>query len=240
MAGTDPLVKHYHTLTGHERCVLSLEAMARGDDVEDGRLEATCPKYLYSMEDWEFRSRMNYTFTAAALACAEVKRHLACVRLIQTFAAMQDVYRHWPADIAEEAFYAGLYHRDLPLGEVGDEWDEAEPAEPPADPELEQRVEELREEAGQGAVTIMKILFERVGANSAAELLSVWAALGRFSRECLGVEPLVLATAWRLLDDDPAAEIQAMYPDAKPDASLTNHWYSSMTNGWEKRFADEH
>src|SRR4051794_6183337 len=121
MAGTDPLAKHYHTLTGHERCVLSLEAMARHDDVEDGRLEATCPRYHYTMEDWEFRSRMNYTFTAAVLPCVEIKQPLARLHLIQTFADMQDVYEHWPADIAEEAFYTGLYSHRQPADAAAEE-----------------------------------------------------------------------------------------------------------------------
>ncbi|HEX8915195.1 MAG TPA: hypothetical protein VF796_22780, partial [Humisphaera sp.] len=77
-----------------------------------------------------------------------------------------------------------------------------------------------------------------LGRATAVSLLSAWDAFGRFSRDCVGVEPLVLARAWRALADDPAAEALAGYPEAAVDAELAGHWHRSLSGPWGKRFDD--
>ncbi len=41
---SDPLVRHYGSLTPAERFSLTVEAMARGDEKEADRLEDACPR----------------------------------------------------------------------------------------------------------------------------------------------------------------------------------------------------
>ena len=44
------LAKHYHTLTASERLQLSIDAMARQDYEELGKLGETCPRYTYQSQ----------------------------------------------------------------------------------------------------------------------------------------------------------------------------------------------
>ena len=49
----DPMSRHYAALTAPERFALVVEAMARRDSAEADRLEDTCPRLTYRMEDAE-------------------------------------------------------------------------------------------------------------------------------------------------------------------------------------------
>jgi hypothetical protein len=73
-----------------------------------------------------------------------------------------------------------------------------------------------------------------VGQKRAVSLLSAWEELGRFSRECCGVEPLTLAKAWGRLNEDPAAEAREVCPDAKADEAEAGGWYQSLAGAWRK------
>ena len=63
-----------------------------------------------------------------------------------------------------------------------------------------------------------------------------WTGYGRFARACCGVEPEVLAKAWRLLDGDPTPEVLGLYPKAEPDAEAADGWYASLGGSWRRRF----
>ena len=65
-------------------------------------------------------------------------------------------------------------------------------------------------------------------------LLSAWEGLGRFSRECCGVEPLVLTRAWRLILEDPAAEALKLDPGAAVEEALAAAWHANLSGPWAR------
>jgi hypothetical protein len=64
----------------------------------------------------------------------------------------------------------------------------------------------------------------------------MWDGFGRFCREALEMEPLTLVRAYGLQRDDPAAEVLAIYPDAKPDEAEAGRWAEQWCRGWDRRF----
>tara|TARA_B100001989_G_C24549681_1_gene473414 strand:+ start:3314 stop:3844 length:531 start_codon:yes stop_codon:yes gene_type:complete len=48
----------YEKLSPRQRIVANLDALARGDKDEEGKLSKTCPKYTYRMNDHSFCMRM--------------------------------------------------------------------------------------------------------------------------------------------------------------------------------------
>jgi hypothetical protein len=70
-------------------------------------------------------------------------------------------------------------------------------------------------------------------------LLSAWEGLGRFSRECCGVEPLVLTRAWRLVTEAPAAAARELDPEAAADEGLAAEWHRNLSGPWA-RHTDPH
>jgi hypothetical protein len=69
-----------------------------------------------------------------------------------------------------------------------------------------------------------------------ASLLSAWAGLQRFCEECVGVDALTLAMAWRLLDADPTVEVRRLCPDAVADEARAAGWHAPFGGSWRERF----
>lgn len=59
--------------------------MARKDTAEADRLDDTCPRLAYRMDDGEFRDRMKRAYTIALLASVNLQKLLAVVRAGQVF-----------------------------------------------------------------------------------------------------------------------------------------------------------
>ena len=52
----------------------------------------------------------------------------------------------------------------------------------------------------------------------------------------LGVDPATVMSAFRLEDANPAAEIVASYPDARPDEAEAARWADDWARVWASRF----
>ena len=74
---------------------------------------------------------------------------------------------------------------------------------------------------------------ESIGIGVGVEALSQWEGFGRFCRRQLGVEPLTLLRAYELTREDPAAEVLAVYPEAKADEARAEE----RAGEWGRRFA---
>ena len=68
-------------------------------------------------------------------------------------------------------------------------------------------------------------------------MLSQWEGFGRFCRNHLSLEPMAVMSAYRLWQDDPAAEVLASYPEAKVDEAKAAEWAGNWTRTWERRFS---
>jgi hypothetical protein len=191
---TSSLARHYDLLDGRERFVAMTEAMARGDEAEEDRLDDSCPRRAYTVDDPPYRQRMRVAHTCAALACASINRDLDALRTLEAVGRVSDIYRR--AMRAEEP--------------------------------------ELADDAFAAVDLVLDAVRQTTGRRRATGLLSAWAGFQRFCDECVGVDALTLAKAWRLLDVDPAVEVRRLHPDAVADEPRAAGWHASLAGAWRK------
>jgi hypothetical protein len=90
----------------------------------------------------------------------------------------------------------------------------------------------LAEDAFAAVDLVLDAVRQTTGRRRAAGLLSAWAGLVRFCEDCVGVDALTLAKAWRLLDADPIAEVRRLCPDAAADEARVAGWHASLAGAW--------
>ena len=95
----------------------------------------------------------------------------------------------------------------------------------------------VREVSVEGVKRVAETLKYAIGQAYAAEILSQWEGFGRFCRDVLRVEPVTLLAAYGLGRDDPAADVLAVYLDAKADEARAAHWADVWKQNWDRRFA---
>ena len=103
-------------------------------------------------------------------------------------------------------------------------------------PDLREQLDQVRQISADGVKTVAEWLKYAIGQAHAAEVLSQWEGFGRFCQTHLGIEPLVLMSAYRLITADPAEEVLASYPDAVVDEAIAEHWAGNWTREWKRRF----
>jgi hypothetical protein len=103
-------------------------------------------------------------------------------------------------------------------------------------PDLRDQIRDVKEIAADSVKRVAEELKCAMGEAHAVEVLSQWEGFGRFCRKHLGREPLTEVRAWRLGDDDPAAEVVAAYPEATVDEAKAAHWEANWAREWERRF----
>jgi hypothetical protein len=105
------LSRHYDALSGAERFVAAIEAMARGDEEEERRLDDACPRAAYTIDEPAYRDRMSHSFAASAIAAMSVVRDLDALRAVAAVRDVVAMFRAFVAEGAEDAFYSGWYAR---------------------------------------------------------------------------------------------------------------------------------
>ena len=221
---TATLSKHYDALSGAERFAAMLEAMARGDTAEERRLEDSCPRGVYEQDDPAYRKRMHISFTAAALCCASIQRDLDVLQALHMVKDVCGLFRDRAGETVEQAFFCG-WHAARDHEGIDVYADDAEVAA---------ELAEFRKDGVWPLDTVVKTVAEGAGRRRAVTLLSAWEGLTRFSRECCGVEPLVLTRAWRLVMDDPATEALKLDPGAEAEEALAAAWHANLSGPWAK------
>ena len=237
---SDPVSRHYAALTPAERFSLTIEAMARGDGNDADKLEDTCPRFNYYSEDVEYRDRMKRAYLIALLATINLKWRVEQVRAAQMFCELHEHFAEGPTLVATTAFLFGRQYGWWECGaieEIGLPDKKALEAEQRERPDLRDQLREVREIAELGVLKVAETLKYAIGEAHAAEILSQWEGFGTFCRGVLRVEPQTLLAAYGLWRDDPAAEVLAVYPDAKADESKTQHWADVWRQNWDRRFA---
>jgi hypothetical protein len=267
---TAKLGKHYEALGGAERFVAVIEAMARGDEEEERRLEDACPRGTYEMDEPAYRKRMHVSFTAAAIAAASIQRDLDVLRAVAAVREVVTLFRRFMAEGAEDAFYSGWYaRRDAdgdgePEADIAGEDEEAggDDADDERDvedsgsgqgddndagqdddsddlgPAAERELARVRAHAGVLLDIVLRIVDRREGRHRAVSLLSAWEGFGRFTRESCGVEAATLLRAWRLVPEDPTAEVRRLYPKARADEAAAANWHAALSGPWAKHVAE--
>jgi hypothetical protein len=233
------MTRHYETLTAHERFALTIEAMARRDDVEADRLADSCPRFLYRSEDAEFRDRMKRAYSIAATVCLNMRAGLAQIRMAEKF---RELHRHFAGPVAQVAIAAFLCGRahghaeaKLPVGPLPSN-SVALAEDLISDTGLQDQLPEIREVAEEAVLQMADTLHYAVGESVAENLLSQWDGFGTFCIDVLRMEPVTLTRALGLGVDDPLIEIHAVYPDICPDSLRSSRWTAEWKRSWASRF----
>ena len=221
--------KHYSLLSGSERFVAMMEAMARNDETEMGRLDDSCPRAEYTIDDPAYRERMAVSAHAASFVCASINRDLDMIRGVHIVRDIANLHEFEVEDGAIEAFRQGWKARDKLVGGDGS-------AEPDLDDEaIVEQLAKLMTKATENVNVGLTVAIRSVTKNRARHVVSTWDGFGRFTRECCHVEPLVLAKAWRFLEDDPEADVRELYPEVVIDQAKADRWYNDLVKPWRKR-----
>ncbi len=79
----DPKGRHYEALTAPERFALLVEAMARRDGREADRLDDTCPRRVYRIDDPEFRDRVRRAHVITLMVALNMRAGLSQFRMAE-------------------------------------------------------------------------------------------------------------------------------------------------------------
>ena len=134
------------------------------------------------------------------------------------------LFRERAGETIEQAFFCG-WHAARDRAGVDVHADDAEVAA---------ELAELRKDGVWPLDSVVRVVTQTAGRRRAATLRSAWEGLGRFSRECCGVEPLVLTRAWRLVTDDPAAEALKLDHGASVEDELAAAWHANLSGPWAR------
>ena len=243
MASSYLIARHYCSLTGAERFRLMIEAGAREDRVEEGRLDGSCPLVQVRAEDPAYRQRMRLSFTLASMTAMQIRPRLAQLLAV---GSLIDVCRQFGEHLPSARMAAAcfLYGRSYGKCEVGAVEDAAQTgkellANVTEDLDLQQQLAEVRECATEGLVAALEEVVLPGCRVYATEILSVWEGFCRFCREEAELEPLTLMRAWGLMDADPAELVRELDPEALPEPGRADEWADAMTRNWRRRFAAE-
>jgi hypothetical protein len=237
---SDPLKHHYGCLTAPERFALTIEAMARGDEVEADKLEDSCPSHNYHMHDLEYRDRMRRAYLIALMVSLNMRQGIGQIRAAATFCELApEHFGHGPELLAKTAFLYGRQYGKWEAGTI-EQIELVDPkaavAELETDADLRQQMDDVEEQVGMAMAEVADTLKLAVGEAHAVDLLSQWEGFGRFCREVLALEPLTLLKALRLASQDPAAEVLESYPEAKVDEAKAAEWAGTWNRNWDRRF----
>ena len=97
------LTKHYPLLTPDERFRLFVDAMGRHDEQELDRLENSCPRKHYTMQDYEYTHR-KVRFVTFAFASALERARLDMLALLALVIALSDAASEQTSDKVMAAF----------------------------------------------------------------------------------------------------------------------------------------
>jgi hypothetical protein len=236
----DPMSRHYAALTPPERFVLLVEAMARRDEREADRLQDTCPQRVYRTDDAEFRDRMRRAYMITATVCLNMREGLAQLRMARTFRDASDVFATPVVRLATAALLWGRAYGHWEAGaveEIGVPDQNALASELRANPYLKEQLGELRDGVGEAMAMVAGEVLDATVKAHAADLLAQWEGFGRFCRDELRLEPLVLTAAFGLGGDDPAAEVRAAWPSARVDDGDVERSAAEWAGSWRRRFS---
>ena len=181
-------------------------------------------------------------FRSILMAWGNLQKLLALIRSSTVFVDNHREFAHPSTLVATCAF---LFGRQYGMWECGaieridlPDLDELE-AEAKERPDLKEQLRELREVAELSVLRVAEAVQESIGIGVGEEALSQWEGFSRFCRKHLGVEPLTLLAAYGVRCEDPAAEVLAVFPDAKADEAKAEERAGHWAGEWGRRFGQQ-
>jgi len=208
-----PDAKLYDQFAAPERVTLWLQAMARGDEAEAGRLRASCPRKAYTQEDAAFGDRVEMAFDILAVVCIDLRCMWAKVETLDWAAGQVAELATVQNVTADLAFLDGSrcarglpqtdFFSERPGESDGPRTDEDEDEDDDDDEEavgprpgdFADRMAAVERRAGRASAGTMFVL-SQASLAVAKQLTDVWAAFDRFCRTRLGVDGKTLLRAW--------------------------------------------
>jgi hypothetical protein len=256
--------KLYGNLKGPERLTLLLEAMARDDAAEAGRLQGSCPRSSYTGPDPGFFQRLTMAFDTVAVVCIDLrcmwgKLHMLHWVIGEVMPQMATAL-HITAGLGFiEGEYCGqglpqihFFAKPLPEPREASEEEIEQAASEAEGDEEEDFSDKDREQAkwhedrGQRLHAVQKraehftacgMLSLLVAAKETAQdLVNTWEAFGAFCRTRVGVEPEVMLRAWQF---PVAGDFEAMlkhYSTLKPDPAKVKQYTHWICINWDRQF----
>lgn len=255
----------YDGFRPQERRILVLEAMARGDEAEAERLRHACPRKTYTGPDAAFDDRLHLAFDIVAVVAVDLRaltsqlrvlhwaidtvKHFLTMHHITTDMALMEGVRCGQG-LSQSPYFA------LELSPWADEASDAdaarkERAEPQKrvaedqQPDLSvlgegfiARMEAVEKRSQRSTELILKVL-HRTGLDIGAELVSIWQALGDFSRSRLSLEPLQLITACAYPSKPDLEDALKVYAEIKPDPESVQKYCQALSDVWDRRFGTQ-
>jgi hypothetical protein len=179
------LGKLYGRFGPEERFRLTLEALARGDEDEAGRLSESCPRRTYVMKDAAYGHRLNAGLQITKAVWLGLAPILANLQMIEAFGATQAYLRTAWQEEVDRAYFeghrAGSRHAWRAAGGEGQPpgWEAVEEAEKNADPATEEDLKELETRVEKTASLFPKLL-EKEERELVVEARTVWDAFAGF------------------------------------------------------------
>jgi hypothetical protein len=240
---TANLSRFYSTLSPAERVTLHLETKARGDADEADRLTRSCPRRTYEQADAAYADRVELAHDKTAAAVMVILHHLGKIKALRaTIDCFNGFAPAWRVSAAT-AFFDGMHCAD---GRHADGDTLIEQAKQPhvSIEENEDEAEALlaklwavmsRTDAATGR---LRELID-VGIETATQdLLDSWTAFGRFSLECVGVDPAAILVGCGF----PASLVVSIeqslspYPQLTPRDAETTQLVEALSRAWRERF----
>ena len=188
------LGKLYDKLTPEERFRLDVEATARGDERESGKLVDTCPRRAYTAPDHGFSGRWLASGEITRAVCLDLTRHLCRLQMLDALMASLPTLRVSLVNEACAAYMdgheAGSRHAWKIAGMEGDppgwrfeefEDGSVETDEERGDPETAKALGAL--EGRTEAADLSPRLLERLQKSVAKDALAVFEGYRRFTTE---------------------------------------------------------
>jgi hypothetical protein len=229
--GTASLAKHYDALAADERLAAVLEAMARGDHREAGRLRQACPRRDYTAPDRAFADRVLLAFEAASLAAVDLRALCARMDTLRWAAGCASGLAPLHRIGAELAFALGVKHGYA----IGDGGRDAEPFGRHGEGLDGPTAAAVR--AVDNTVGTQLTLLAEAEVVVARELAVQWAGFGQFARRCVGVGAATLLAARGMAKvADQAEAWLARHSEVTPAAARVAEHADLLAAGWDERF----
>jgi hypothetical protein len=240
----DRLDNLYDRFTPDERFLLTLEALARGDEQEAERLSESCPRRTYTMNDVAYEDRMSAGPRITMAICLDLAPRLAKLRMIEAMRAIQPHVRTLWQNDADEAYFdghqAGSHHAWRAAGMEGDppgweDWEEEEePGEEAFDPTIESDLDNISSRVEETTTFVSEVL-DRLERKVVAEVRAIWEAFTGFCEEELGFAPEMLLKAYfePMLEQIEELKTLASKPDTPgPDPEVLAEYKETLSKLW--------
>src|SRR5215208_6001458 len=240
MSGKKGLGRLYDRFTPEEGFRLDVLALARGDEEESERFNATCPRRAYTMNDREFVGRWEAARELAMLAHMDVARRLD---KIKTIAAFRGVFPYlstiWEDDVHEAYFdghMAGSRHAWTRSGKAGEPpgWEaDEEKAERNADPTVD---EDLKKWTGDGRYARLEGKLKEMERELVREALTAWLGFAGFCAQEMGLEAEKLLEALVIPFAERVRELEelSVRHEVEADVEGVEEYLSIMAEAWRR------